>query len=290
LWHGVFGGLYLPHLRQAIWLNLARAEGELRVGERLTAETLDFDADGSDEVWIHSSRFSAVVSPSRGGAVVEYTIFEDGINYADVLTRRWEAYHEAALAEAARSAKEASHTAASGSHGDSDGVASIHDLERSMTLVERPPVDLDDRALFVDRVLGADVTEKRHALASYTPLKSWARTAMAFEVIQERDAAEIVCTGDGLTKRIRFVEDGSITVSWSWDGAALDPGARFTSECSFFRPLDIETLPAATKWIAPVETVAKSEKGLDRTVQGESLTLLWNASAGNAKLVVRRPR
>jgi alpha-amylase/alpha-mannosidase (GH57 family) len=290
MWHGVFGGLYLPHLREAIWLNLARAEGELRAAERLTAETLDLDADGSDEVWVHSSRFSAVVSPSRGGAVVEYTIFEDGINYADVLTRRWEAYHDAALAEAARAAKEVSHKAGSGSHGDSGGVASIHDLERAMTLVERPPVDLDDRALFVDRVLGPEVTPERHALASYKPLKSWARVAMAFEVIQEKDAVEIVCSGDGLTKRIRFAEDASITVSWSWDPWAFEPASRFTSECSFFRPLEIEVAPAATEWFAPVETVAKSEKGLDRTVQGESVTLLWNASSGNAKLVVRRLR
>src|SRR6266436_5135757 len=36
-WHGVFGGLYLPHLRAAIWRNLALAEGELRRGEGLAA-------------------------------------------------------------------------------------------------------------------------------------------------------------------------------------------------------------------------------------------------------------
>ena len=75
--------------------------------EKLTAQVLDFDADGSDEVWVHSAYFSAVVAPARGGAVVEYTIFEDGVNYADVLTRRREAYHDAALAEAARLAAEA---------------------------------------------------------------------------------------------------------------------------------------------------------------------------------------
>jgi alpha-amylase/alpha-mannosidase (GH57 family) len=285
-WHGVFGGLYLPHLREAIWLNLARAEGVLRAGERLTAETLDFDADGSDEVWVHSSRFSAVVSPARGGAVVEYTIFEAGINYADVLTRRWEAYHDAALAEAARAAEEASHAAAT-PHAEPGGVASIHDLERAMTLVERPPVDLDDRALFVDRMLGAEVTAERHVLAAYKPVKSWARAAMSFAVIEEEDAVEIVCTGDALVKRIRFSEDGSTTVMWSWDGSAFDPGTRFTSECSLFRPLELEATPGATRWVAPIETVAKSEKGLDRTIQGESVTLLWSATVGNAKLVVR---
>ncbi|MBK7717121.1 MAG: DUF1925 domain-containing protein [Gemmatimonadetes bacterium] len=31
-WHGVFGGLYLPHLRDAVWAELARAEAILRQG------------------------------------------------------------------------------------------------------------------------------------------------------------------------------------------------------------------------------------------------------------------
>src|SRR5918994_2769189 len=85
-WHGVFGGLYLPHLREAIWRNLALAERELRPGEALTAEVLDIDGDGHEEIWIHSDQFSAIVSPWRGGAVEEYTVFASGINYANTLT------------------------------------------------------------------------------------------------------------------------------------------------------------------------------------------------------------
>jgi len=95
-WHGVFGGLYLPHLRAAIWRNLALAEAELRRGEELAVERLDFDGDGAEELWIHSGVFSAVVSPERGGVIEEYTVFEQGVNYADVLTRRRESYHEPA--------------------------------------------------------------------------------------------------------------------------------------------------------------------------------------------------
>src|SRR2546422_1193734 len=82
-WHGVFGGPYLPHLRGAIWRNLAQAERELRQGEPLVAEQLDLDGDGAAEVWVHSASFSALVSPRRGGAIVEYTVFEPGINWAD---------------------------------------------------------------------------------------------------------------------------------------------------------------------------------------------------------------
>jgi hypothetical protein len=287
----VFGGLYLPHLREAVWLSLAHAERELRRGEKLTAQVLDFDADGNDEVWVHSAHFSAVVAPSRGGAVVEYTIFDDGINYADVLTRRREAYHDEALAEAARLAQKSKAGTSHGSAGHpqpSDGAPSIHELEHSMTLVERPAIDLDDRAFFVDRILSADITPDRHARADYTPIKSWARSRLEFDVIEQQDAVEIVCTGDGIEKRIRFSENGEIAVSWTWNPSAFDANAKFASEISLFRPLDIVGSPDATKWSAPVETVSKSEKGLDRTVQGESVTLQWSAALGGASLRVSR--
>src|SRR5712692_4251715 len=132
-WHGVFGGLYLPHLRAAIWRNLAHAEQELRQGEPLVAEQVDLDGDGAAEIWIHSSSFSALVSPRRGGAIEEYTLFEPGVNYVDVLTRRREAYHEL--------------PGDPGDPGDpaapavADGTPSIHDLERASRLERLPPVD-----------------------------------------------------------------------------------------------------------------------------------------------------
>src|SRR5438552_15053162 len=93
-WHGVFGGLYLPHLRTAIWHQLAMAERELRLGEPLAYEELDLDDDGYRELWIHSARFSALISPHRGFAVVMLTRIDDLTNLADGLRRRREAYAE----------------------------------------------------------------------------------------------------------------------------------------------------------------------------------------------------
>jgi alpha-amylase/alpha-mannosidase (GH57 family) len=243
-WHGVFGGLYLPHLREAVWLNLAHAEKILRESEPLRAEVLDFDKDGHDEVWFHSAQFSAVVAPSRGGAIVEYTIFDDGINYADVLTRRFEAYHQITKKAEAH-------------HEDDKGIASIHHLEESMVLTELPPVDDHDRAILVDSL----------------------QANRSFEVIGQ---SEIVCRGEGIEKRIRFTDDGAFTVSWKWETSK-----DFSTELSLFRPLDIETSPAGERSTMPVETVAKSEKGLDRTIQGEAVTFRWSASVGAAALRLR---
>lgn len=242
-WHGVFGGLYLPHLREAVWLNLARAEKELRKDEPLTAEVLDFDRDGNNEVWIHSTEFSALVSPKDGGTIVEYTIFKDGINYADVLTRRREAYHYAQE-----------------QHQESDdagGIASIHHLEESMMLKDPPPIDAHDRAITVDSI----------------------RADQSFEVVGNN---QIVCRGPNVEKTLRFTEQGEITISWEWNVAT-----GFTTEISSTRPLNLEANPTAESSTEPVETVAKSERGFDRTVQGEAVTLRWDAPLRAAELRIR---
>ncbi len=93
-WHGVFGGLYLPFLRDAIWRNLAAAEATLRAGESLAAESRDVDADGSDEVWIHSAEISVIASPARGGMVDTWLDLQRGINRLNAMMRHREAYHE----------------------------------------------------------------------------------------------------------------------------------------------------------------------------------------------------
>jgi hypothetical protein len=62
----------------------------------------------------------------------------------------------------------------------------------------------------------------------------------------------------------------------------------FSTELSVFGTLELGTTPDAEWWRYPVETVAKSERGLDRTRQGESITLRWPVSLGAA--VVRLPQ
>jgi 4-alpha-glucanotransferase len=269
-WHGVFGGLYLPHLREAIWRNLALAERELRRGQRLTAEVWDIDGDGHEEIWVHSDRSSAIVSPWRGGALEEYTLFSTATNYANTLTRRREAYHDTALEQRAET----------GSY--EDGTPSIHDIEAGIRLDQRPPSDADDRALFVDRVVSSSLQREQYASGDYWPVKSWARCRYIGDVRHEPDAVEVRMVGEGLAKQYRFLPDGSITVSYTWEGSVGQPTDLFTTELSLFAPLPLVTDPAADIWTYPIETVAKSERGLDRTRQGESVTLRWPVETGAA--------
>jgi hypothetical protein len=281
-WHGVFGGLYLPHLREAIWRNLALAEGELRRGEKLSVEVLDLDGDGHDEIWIHSDQFSAVLSPSRGGSIEEYTVFASGINYANTLTRRREAYHDTALG----------HNADAGTSADG-GTPSIHDIEDGLRLEQRPPLDADPRALFVDRVLPASLTLDHYAGGDYRPTRSWAQMPCGFAIARHHDRVVIVCSFTDsapevktLEKRIELAADARMAVSYRWDQSVGQPDDLFAPEISLFAPLELRPEPEADIWTFPIETVAKSERGFDRTRQGDSATLRWPVHLGEASLEV----
>ncbi len=120
-WHGVFGGLYLSHLRHAIYSNLIEAEKEL---DKLTPaktpqiEIYDYDLDGENEILIDSSKQNIYISPFRGGVLLEHDFKPASKNILDTMTRRPEGYHNK-LAQAQTPGQ---------NNGEGNGAASIHDL------------------------------------------------------------------------------------------------------------------------------------------------------------------
>jgi alpha-amylase/alpha-mannosidase (GH57 family) len=279
-WHGVFGGLYLRHLRDHVWRKLAEAEGLLRVDDRLAWERLDLDMDGHEEIWLHSAAFSALVSPVRGGALEELTLFRSGVNLANTLTRRREPYHE--VREPRSGDQEA-------------GTPSIHDLEEALSLSELPPADTQERALFVERVLPGEATVEDLHSGSFGEIHSWA--GKPFEVVNAElrqetgeeggdpapSSAEVMLTSSGpekLEKTFQFQPDGALEVSFQWNPDSFPPGARFSTELSLGADAEVLAEPQGEIWRFPISTFSKSEKGLDETVQGESVTILWPKDQG----------
>lgn len=100
-WHGVFGGLYLPHLRRAIHGHLARAEHIVR-GDATTVERVDWDLDGVDEVLLANGEQFLSIHPGQGGAVPVWYLSMGAINLSDSMTRRPEAYHARVSGEEGR--------------------------------------------------------------------------------------------------------------------------------------------------------------------------------------------
>ncbi|MGB7439041.1 MAG: alpha-amylase/4-alpha-glucanotransferase domain-containing protein [Candidatus Acidiferrum sp.] len=116
-WHGVFGGLYAPHLRTEVWRNLVRAEtlvDQLTPGNSLPrVEFLDYDADGDSELLFSAPEYQALLKPSDGATVAAFDFRPCGSTLINSVQRRPEAYHSR-LREAA-------------SAGSNQGAVSIHD-------------------------------------------------------------------------------------------------------------------------------------------------------------------
>lgn len=148
-WHGVFGGLYLPHIRQAVYEKMIAAEAELRRLRKIkgvVTEVVDFDADGHDEVMVSTEALSAIFKPNRGGMLTDLSLLKQQFNVTDTLTRRREGYHlrlDKAVVE-----------------GLGGQTASIHDL----VLAKEPGLKsylIEDRYLkrcFIDHIFSGNVT------------------------------------------------------------------------------------------------------------------------------------
>jgi hypothetical protein len=60
----------------------------------------------------------------------------------------------------------------------------------------------------------------------------------------------------------------------------------FTTELSLAQPVELQETPAAEVWTHAITTTAKSERGLEETVQGQSVTLRWPVGLGQAAVRV----
>ena len=120
-WHGVFGGLYAPHLRTELWRNLVRAESlvdQLTPGGMLPrVEYLDYDADGNSELLFTAPEYQTLLKPSDGATLAVFDFRPCAATLINSVQRRPEAYHS-------RLREAASATPASGS------AISIHDQVR----------------------------------------------------------------------------------------------------------------------------------------------------------------
>jgi 4-alpha-glucanotransferase len=96
-WHGIFGGLYAPHLRTEISRNLIRAEA---IADRHTpsahaprVETLDYDGDGVDELLFTAPAVQALLKPSDGGTIAALDFRPTSSTMINSILRRPEPYH-----------------------------------------------------------------------------------------------------------------------------------------------------------------------------------------------------
>src|SRR5438132_422223 len=98
-WHGLFGGIYMGHVRSAIYHHLIKAENaadrtRLGTGHWQRYEITDFDRDTQNELIIESNQQNLYIDPQHGGSLFEWDIRRSAHNLTSVMTRREESYHQ----------------------------------------------------------------------------------------------------------------------------------------------------------------------------------------------------
>ncbi|NMC19229.1 MAG: DUF1926 domain-containing protein [Thermogutta sp.] len=149
-WHGAFGGIYLPHLRNAIYHHLIAADTILEKWSRrgevwVDARAEDYNFDGKPEIRLANDQFAAFLAPHEGGMMYELDVREIRLNLGAGITRRPEAYHQKVL---------------QGEHRGDNGCASIHEriVFKQANLERHVRYDRYPRKSLVDLFFNPDTT------------------------------------------------------------------------------------------------------------------------------------
>ena len=154
-WHGLFGGIYISHMRLATFEQLIAA-ADLADGDATVATTLDTDLDGINEVVLAGPGQTVIVDLAEGGAIGSWDIRPVRHALAAVLRRRPEASHAMLRNHPAFATED-----------DPAGTTSIHELVRVKEpgLAERLHYDAYERRSGHVRFLEPAVTPTTWATA-----------------------------------------------------------------------------------------------------------------------------
>jgi alpha-amylase/alpha-mannosidase (GH57 family) len=302
-WHGIFGGLYLPHLREALYRHLIRAENLLLSGKatekKVSMALADFDGDGREEILLSNDLMNLYLSPSAGASAFEWDIKEKEVNLFDTLARRRESYHR----NISQSQSQA-------------GAQSIHEMTAAKEegLQNYLFYDSRRRTGLIDHLLGPETDLDSFYRSCHTEQEP--ELAGAWEAKTDMGPQEAVVVmsrklnGLSLTKRLAFGAGRSFNVEYIWantgegqlniwpgiefnfgllssgfgrfcrsadralsderlDSRVSDDGLSHLSVVDDYRKLEIHMELDAPwdLWRFPVETVSQSEAGLERNYQ-----------------------
>ena len=289
-WHGLFGGLYLPHLRRAIFSAMIELEAMLDACEARAARFVeDTDFDGIEELYLQNGFIQAVLKLDGSGSIFELDSYALKHNFGDTLTRQVEHYYEQIF-----------RSGSGGPQHSGDGIASAHERVSFKHVIGPADLEADDhaRSLFVDRLNGAFVAYSH-------PTGPVERRGSSIELSSEHVGKNIELAGNAIYISYRFPSGVSGVFSTEiniampscdgWGGRYVHGGEIL---CGFGQLLQLSAMYELTldddvlggsvklKTSSPVALIAKpcysvsqSEGGFEKIMQAVTLALEWPLSS-----------
>jgi alpha-amylase len=236
-WHGAFGGLYLPHLRNAVYNHLIAADNavldmEQRTERWVEIKSADFNLDGQPEISLSNNRLAAYFSPRAGGSLYELDLRPICHNLLATLSRRPEAYHETIRRHS------------QGNSNAHDGAASIHDrvVFKQSGLDRQLQYDWYLRKSLIDHFYEDRLSLDQFATHAEKELGDFVNGAYQPTLEQNGAVAALVLQRSGqvggvpvrVTKEIRMRADSDLLeIRYALDQLPRDRQLHFAVECNF---------------------------------------------------------
>lgn len=348
-WHGLFGGIYLNHLRHAVYENLIHAEKivdgicEDRTA-RLCHQVCDFQKNMSEELIVSGKNLGLYFSPKEGGSLFEFDFKPENFNFSNILTRRMEGYHRKLKLEDFRRIAVA----------DEEGPVSIHNISKvkESGLQNRLVYDWYPRYSFMDHFLGQGTTLNTFSKVRYSEIGNFidgpyrlseiktSDTGAGLSFVLEKegfvlqDARNDVAPQPISVRKHFSIDDPMMCLSadyaidnlgpadlalWfgiefnftflaaddplhycCFPGTRLDPvplyskgekkeiqGVQLVNERRGFG-LEMAFPPGSDLWFFPIETVSRSEEGLEKTYQGTTFLVHWKLMLSPGSRIMKK--
>jgi 4-alpha-glucanotransferase len=236
-WHGLFGGIYIAHMRAATLSHLIAAEdaADTALGTLEGSELRDLDLDGRDEVRLASEGQVVSIELDEGGGIGSWDIRAARHALAGVLRRRPEAYHELLRRHEADAGKRATAeadgaagTKPAGTATPVDAPASIHDRVqvKEAGLAARLVYDDYERRSGLLRILPMDATPASWGAGGRDDLGDFVAGPFRIERL-DADRAVIARDGSATIDGVRYPL--SVETEIEIGGGRLDPSLRWST-------------------------------------------------------------
>lgn len=311
-WHGVFGGLYLPHLRKEIYKNLIEVDSRIKSPGLLVD---DLDKDGKTELTFKSKDIRVSVKPHSGGTVYEISHFLSKYNFQDTLARRFEHYHRGVKI----------------GEPPAEGVASIHEFEKWIDEKSAREMVYDSYPRYSawNHFLAPEVKPEDLRYNRYEELSDFLQGDFRYKAVA--DGVKLWCSGNvrgyGETSFVRLfkhisLKGNNIGIDWGFrSGKPLNHVAALELNLKFeaprlnlngnildmsFNDLYLESAESlkifdevlkvtfsldvdgpCNLYIYPILTISQSERGFDLVYQGNSIFLMNRVSDTNFRQKVK---
>jgi alpha-amylase/alpha-mannosidase (GH57 family) len=301
-WHGLFGGLYLPHLRRAIYNAIIKLEAILdQVTERPAKEWVDLDLDGFDELFLRNNQLQVVARLDGTASICEFDSYKLHHNFGDTLTRQAEHYHRKV------------HEQSDGNH-TGEGIANPHErvMFKDVITPEDMATDAYRKTMFCDFLIVDD--RPPFALTYRRPQTTGAKSMDFVSTIAEAELKKTIHL-NGKTLIVDYQTSKTIKGKFRVEinlamPSCNGPAGRFRigedipggfGELHHFQQLNAlsledEVLGGALQLDTNIDcdivahphySVSQSEAGFEKIMQALTITLEWDAKQLKSKIEIK---